>query len=272
MPQKETALDKVRKAMAPATPKISWRQILKVHPAADKVPVASDDERRRLRGDLCRNGLIEPVVLVRVAGGPLKLLDGRHRLDGLQDNGVEVINSDGEMLVSHKVLDLADDAAALRMVLSLNLFRRHLSVDARRAMVKTLLIASPEISDRQGSKVVGLSHPTFAKERKSLEAKGDVEIFSTSKDKLGRSQPRARAMPKAGPAVTEVRKAQNQRTKERREIIRAEIEQFAAVLMKTDERLARQLHDILWGDGHNPDRLTGALARVLGIEDKDDNE
>ena len=113
------ALDKVRKAMAPATPKISWRQILKVHPAADKVPVASDDERRRLRGDLCRNGLIEPVVLVRVAGGPLKLLDGRHRLDGLQDNGVEVINSDGDLLVSHKVLDLADDAAALRMVLSL---------------------------------------------------------------------------------------------------------------------------------------------------------
>ena len=78
-------------------------------------------------------------------------------------------------------------------------------------------------------------------------------------------------MPKAGPAVTEVRKAQNQRTKERREIIRVEIEQFAAAIVKTDERLARQLHEILWSsDAHSPDWLTVALARVLGIEDDDD--
>ena len=193
-------LAKVRKQAAPASPKVSWRQVLKVHPAADKVPVASNDEVRALRGDLQKNGLIEPVLLVRIAAGPKQVLDGRTRLGCLEDNGIEVVTAGGELLVKHETIELPDDTAALSLVLSLNLHRRHLSVDARRELAKAILIAAPEMSDRAVSRIVGVSHPTIAKDRKKHEAKGDVETVTTSRDTRGRSQPRKRKS-RAAPRV-----------------------------------------------------------------------
>jgi hypothetical protein len=95
---------KVRKAMAPTRPSVSWREVLKVHPAADKLRPASDDERRALRGDLKEHGQIEPVLLFTIDGGPTLLGDGRTRLDLLEDNGVDVVTAGGELLVPHKVI------------------------------------------------------------------------------------------------------------------------------------------------------------------------
>ena len=55
----------------------AWRDLLPIHSAANKVPVATVAERRGLAGDLKSNGLKVPVILVRVAGGKPELLDGR---------------------------------------------------------------------------------------------------------------------------------------------------------------------------------------------------
>jgi ParB-like chromosome segregation protein Spo0J len=188
-----TRIANVKKRSAPAISKRPWREILPIHPAANDVPPASDEQRRLLRGDLQRNGLIQPVVIVTIADGPEQLLDGITRLDMLEANGAEVIDAAGRLMVKFRTVSLPDDAAALAYVLSLNLYRRHLSLDDRRRLLKKVLTASPEKSDRQVGKIVGLSHPTVAHERKKLEGEGDVEKLTTSTDTKGRKQPRKRA-------------------------------------------------------------------------------
>lgn len=184
-------------------PARSWRDGISVHPAANELPSASAEDQRKMQGDLARQGQLEEVVLVRIAGGPEQLLDGRTRLDLQEANGKAVIDADGKLTVPYRTVALPDDRAALAYVLSLNLFRRHLGLDERRALCKKLLVATPEKSDRQIGKIVGFSHPTVAKERKELEAKGDVVKVSTSTDSKGRKQPRARAekKPKKAPPV-----------------------------------------------------------------------
>src|SRR5262245_24233818 len=73
----------------------TWRDRLPILKAANNIPEASDEEKRKLAGDLRQHGSKVPVVLVRVAGGSLQLLDGRHRLDLLEGIGIKVVNDDG---------------------------------------------------------------------------------------------------------------------------------------------------------------------------------
>ena len=194
-------IDKVKKAATPAVPKVSWREILKIHPAANEIRPANDEERRTLRGDLQKNGQVEPVVMVTIAGGPEQLLDGRTRLDLLEANGGEVIDAAGKLTINVKVrtVELPDDAAALTYALSLNLYRRHLSLNDRRKLLVKVLKSSPVKSDRQVGKIVGLSHTKVSNERKKLEATGDVATVAASTDTVGRKQPRKRAPAAADP-------------------------------------------------------------------------
>ena len=114
----------------------SWRDVLPIHPAANKIPEASDSERRGLAGDIARHGLKVPVVLVRVAGGPPQMLDGRHRLDFLEGTGIKVVGDDAGVLVQHQIVDVVDDAEAERLSLSLNAHRRHLPTVERRRLLQ----------------------------------------------------------------------------------------------------------------------------------------
>jgi hypothetical protein len=66
--------------------KSSWRDHLKIHPAAELFPRMSEDELRTLAADIKRNGLQTPItVMVDRAGNNgewcYQLLDGRNRLD-----------------------------------------------------------------------------------------------------------------------------------------------------------------------------------------------
>jgi DNA-binding Lrp family transcriptional regulator len=167
----------------------SWRDVLPIHPAAEMVEAATNEEQRVLRGDLKQHGQREPVVLVRIGQGREQLLDGRTRLDLQEANGDDVIGADGKLTVPHRIVELPDDAAAISYVLSLNLFRRHLTLKQKRELIDKLLKAMPEKSNRQIAKTVGVSHPHVAKVRKALEKSGDVETVTTSVDTKGRKQP-----------------------------------------------------------------------------------
>jgi len=64
----------------------SWRDVIEVHPAADLFPEMTADEKLALPKDIKKNGLIAPVALWRAdREGPLMLLDGRNRLDAMED-------------------------------------------------------------------------------------------------------------------------------------------------------------------------------------------
>jgi hypothetical protein len=81
--------------------KKSWRDVYRVHPAAELFPMLSDDKWRELADDIKENKLKEPIVLW-AKGAPdfddkkhcykneIYLLDGRNRLAALELAGIPV--------------------------------------------------------------------------------------------------------------------------------------------------------------------------------------
>ena len=64
----------------------SWRQRLRIHPAAELFPLDSDDIRV-LADDIRQYGLQEPVSVIKDGNGYV-LLDGRNRLDAMEMAGI----------------------------------------------------------------------------------------------------------------------------------------------------------------------------------------
>jgi ParB-like chromosome segregation protein Spo0J len=200
--QHESKAIKLAKGVAAILVKGTWRDILPIHKAANNIPEADNDEKRKLAGDLKRHGLKVKIVLVRVGGGKFQLLDGRHRLDLLEGLGIKVVDTDGNVLVPCEIVDVADDAEAERLSISLNAQRRQLKKEKWRELLRAQIIATPEKSNRKIGEIIGTSHPTVAAERKKMEAKGDVERTFHVIDTDGRKQPRVRkkAVPKTNTA------------------------------------------------------------------------
>jgi len=170
----------------------SWRDVLPIHPAANRIPNATEEEKHTLASDLRCHGQRMPVILVRVASRPNarpELLDGRTRLDLQEANGVEVIDSDGGLLVLHRVVQVQDDAEAEKLSLSLNVHRRHLPAEERRKLIAAEIKVDPSRSDRQIAETVKVSPTTVGTVRAELEAKGDVSKLDTRQDTKGRKQP-----------------------------------------------------------------------------------
>ncbi len=71
----------------------SWRDVLKVHPAADLFPMMTPDELKALGEDIKKNGLQVPITLSRDrhANRDDQLLDGRNRLDAMEAVGISVL-------------------------------------------------------------------------------------------------------------------------------------------------------------------------------------
>src|SRR5262249_18903614 len=70
-----------QKSHKPAT---SWRDVIKVHSAADLFPLMPEAE---LREDIKKNGLTSPIVFFK-EGTSYSLLDGRNRLDAMELVGI----------------------------------------------------------------------------------------------------------------------------------------------------------------------------------------
>ena len=73
----------------------SWRDVLKIHPAAELFPRMSDDELRELAADIKAHGLKQPIVSWSpgyVGDGekdrPRYVLDGISRLDAMELAGL----------------------------------------------------------------------------------------------------------------------------------------------------------------------------------------
>jgi len=186
---------KVDLKLASPAPK-SWRDILPVHPAANRIPEPTDEEKCTLASDLRDRGQRIEAVLIRVACDPearLQLLDGRTRLDLQEAAGVKVIDADGRLLVPHKVMQVQDDAEAENLSLSLNVHRRHLNAKQRQNAFIQIIARAPEKSDRQIAKDVGVDHKTIAKARAKGEDVGSIPHVGTRADTKGRRQPAKKA-------------------------------------------------------------------------------
>jgi hypothetical protein len=173
----------------------SWRDQIKVHPAAELLPMMPPDELKALGEDIEQNGLWTNIAVWRTDGGrPWFLVDGRNRLDGAELVGlsVEFIKKGGDVAVKvGNHMYAVDDLTSMdpyEWVIRANVHRRHLTPEQKRDVIAKLLKAQPEKSNRQVAKAVGVSHPHVAAVRAELEKTGDVETVTTSIDTKGRKQ------------------------------------------------------------------------------------
>lgn len=196
----------VQKPIKPAT---SWRDVIKVHPAADLFPLMSEAELPELGEDIKKNGLTSPIIF---DAKTFSLLDGRNRLDAMELVGVpfeprhwlpknarwrserwaiEIETPEGKRSVEAEV----SHGDPYDYVISANIHRRHLTTEQRLQLVDQLTKARPELPANQIAKLAKVSPHTAIKSRKNLEASGDVCTVQTSVDTKGRTQPRQKSKP-----------------------------------------------------------------------------
>jgi ParB-like nuclease domain len=130
----------------------SWRDIYKVHPAADIFPMLPEDELRELGEDIKKNGLREPIILwspkpAKDTPHQFYVLDGRNRLDAMELAGIElphesdgVLNgweyhSDGEQRLYGNEID------PYAFVISKNIRRRHLTKEQQADLIVKVMKA-----------------------------------------------------------------------------------------------------------------------------------
>ena len=197
-----TQTDVSRPPTAVAT-KISWRDVLRIHPAAELFPTMGADELAELGKDIVANGLQQPIVTYR--GGDndeVMLLDGRNRLDALEAAGIELVKNGGFLVSEPGGCDRSSKAPSqpylirhvtgidpYAFVLSANVHRRHLTAEQKRSLIENLVKAMPEKSNRYIAEQVKRSHHTVEAVRTRLEATGQIAQLDKTVGKDGK--PRA---------------------------------------------------------------------------------
>jgi hypothetical protein len=186
------------------TTKSSWRDVWKIHPAAELFPLLSGDELRELGEDIKANGLTSPIILWSDGKSPAVLLDGRNRLDAIEiairkpvEIGPPSLMAGETFLAADKVIVLGKSVDPYLYVVSANFHRRHLTAEQKRDFIEKLIKERPHESNRRLAKALGVSHPHLAKVRAEMEQAGDVETLPRLIDTKGRHQP---AKKKATPA------------------------------------------------------------------------
>ncbi len=144
------------------------------------LPDLTAEEFAALKADIADRGVLVPVEYDESG----HILDGHHRVRACTELGIAEWPR-----ITRSGMTEVEKRAHVR---ALNLHRRHLSVEQRRALIADAIREAPERSDRQIAASLQVSHPTVSKVRSGLETAGEVEPASTTIDTLGREQPRRR--------------------------------------------------------------------------------
>jgi hypothetical protein len=96
-------------AVSPGVIEMSWRDHLKIHPAADLFPLMSPEDLQALADDIKVNEIRVPPELL-VIDDEIQLIDGRNRLDAMELAGYTFEPSERPQLAPPKAIDPADGA------------------------------------------------------------------------------------------------------------------------------------------------------------------
>ena len=170
----------------------SWRDVLKVHPAAEAFPLMAKAELIELGNDIKNNGLKSPITLMEGQGNGF-LLDGRNRLDAMELVGIDVLLKDdpNKMLMFGPPVTIQHAKANIDVesyVDFLNLHRRHLTIEQRRKRIETRIKADPTKSDRAIAAEEKTDHHTIGAARKRMESTGEIPQFAKRRGMDGKSR------------------------------------------------------------------------------------
>jgi hypothetical protein len=184
---------------------MSWRDRIKVHPAADLFPMMSEAELDELAADIAEHGLRQQIVFAYLGEG---LVDGRNRLAAIARIADQERRKQcwDDAFRGARTL-YSDDPYAY--VVSANIHRRHLTTEQKRDLIAALLQAKPERSDRATAKIAHVDNKTVAAVRSNLEAREEIPHVTTRADTKGRRQPavkppRPQKPPEAPPRISRI--------------------------------------------------------------------
>jgi hypothetical protein len=208
----------------PSPAKQSWRDLIKVHPAADRFPMMTDAELVELGKDIVKNGVKQWLVcwtperveqFVENEQCDWYLLDGRNRLEALE----RVITDPQERVEAvRRALQvgaggfagfpkkggggskhLYGDIDPYEYVISANLHRRHLTRKQKRELTEKLLKLCPERSDREIARLAKVTDKTAATARQSLEATAEIPQLHERTGADGKVRPARRSTVNVAP-------------------------------------------------------------------------
>ena len=145
------------------------------------VPALSAAEREALTNDIKEKGAILTPVLIDHAGN---VIDGHNRVD------IAIELEMDEVPVT--IVQLSDEDDAKRLAIESNLNRRHLTLQARKKVARTLLKLTPWKSNRQIAKEAGIDPKTVGSQREEAEAAGEIEEQTTTVGADNRARPTTR--------------------------------------------------------------------------------
>lgn len=140
------------------------------------MPPLASDEYQELYKDIKENGVLVPVLEDEDG----VIIDGHHRSRIASELGIPCPIE----TISNK-----SDAEKRGMAFTLNLKRRHLNREQRRALIAESLKADPQLSNREHARRTGASHPTVNDVRNEMEADGQLEKFTSRTSADGRERP-----------------------------------------------------------------------------------
>jgi DNA modification methylase len=149
-----------------------------------KLPPLSYEEYAALRDNIAVNGVLVP-ILVDSDGPKRRIIDGNHRKQIADELGYECPEIVQEGLTEEEQRTLAR---------ALNLARRQLNVEQKRALIAEQLKETPDRSNRWIGKMLGVHHATVASVRGQLESTGQVIQLSRTVGADGKSRPVAKAV------------------------------------------------------------------------------
>lgn len=140
------------------------------------LPPLALDEYTALEASIREHGVQVPIVVDENG----VVIDGHHRQ--------KIAEALGAHCPQTRVFDKTD-AEKRTLALTLNLDRRNLNREQRRAIVEASVKADPDLSDLQHAKRTGVSDKTVTGVRRDLEQRSEIPNVTTRTDSLGRQQP-----------------------------------------------------------------------------------
>ena len=142
------------------------------------MPELSAEEYAELKADIEQRDVMVPIEYDEQGN----VLDGYHRLKICGELGIKDFP---------KVIRAGmTESEKLTHARKLNIARRHLTSEQKRGLIREQLKETPEKSDRQIAKALGVDNHTVASQRKNLEASEEIPQFDTSIGADGKERPR----------------------------------------------------------------------------------
>jgi ParB-like chromosome segregation protein Spo0J len=189
------------------------------------LPPLSPDEYQTLEQSILTHGILVPIVVDEHD----VVIDGHHR---------QKIAKHHNLPCPREVKPSFTDAEKRTMALSLNIDRRHLTREQRRALVAESVKADPQLSDREHARRTGVSDKTAGAVRHELETNAEIPHSPERTTADGKPAPG----PKPKPPAPQPEPPQP-RAKPRRGPITDEFAKSGLELDRTTARLRRLVAD-----------------------------